>query len=148
MPEIIIKKRLIWQYFPTLSSISAKGTKFNFVLALARQVYEPVYNALLAAAKPSKEFLQFQQQATTLRQKHENEELTQKEFIDALKQLESKYEEAIQERAQQVMEFEKLLDEEITLSIPQISLEEAPQDLDTQAVMALTYLNILTGAIA
>lgn len=148
MPEITVKKRLIWQYFPTLSSISAKGTKFNFTLALARQTYEPIYNALLAAAKPSHEFLQFQQQASHLRQKHENKELTQEEFIEALKKLENEYEDAIQERAQQVVEFEKLLDEEIMVNIPQITLDEAPQDLDTQTVMALVYLQILTGAVA
>jgi hypothetical protein len=135
------------------------GVKFSYFLAKNRIAIKSEVDALDEARKPDQDFLDFELERVKLAQEYSDKDSAGKPMIqnnsfvivakaDAfekeMNKLKKKFKSAIEQREAQIKEFEKIVDEEFTLSNPfKISFEDLPQSIEPSVVEVLIAADLI-----
>lgn len=135
------------------------GVKFSYFLAKNRIAIKSEVEALDEARKPDQDFLDFELERVKLAQEYSDKDSAGKPMIqnnsfvivqkaDAfekeMSKLKKKFKTAIEQREEQVKEFEKIVDEDFTLSNPfKISFSDLPQSIEPSVIEVLIAADLI-----
>lgn len=147
-----MKKKDIYQLYNGLQTIRGlEGVKFNYAINRNISLTKPEVEAIQAASNPSEIFIAFENERVALAQKHakKNEdgspktvgskyEVEDQAAFDAeFAALKETHKEAVAQREQQIKDVEKLLEEESTIELHKISMEEIPEKITTEQMSVI-----------
>lgn len=151
----VLKLNEVFNHFSEVKS----GVKFSYFLAKNKIAIKSEIDALEEVRKPEQQFLDFELERIRLAQECSEKDLTGKpvvqngafmitsrmeEFEKGMETLKRKFKDAIEKRESQVKEFNKLLEEDFTLSNPfRISFNELPQSIEPSVVETLIISDLI-----
>jgi hypothetical protein len=146
-----MKNNDILNLYDGLSKINLKGVKFSYGVAKNIALLKTEVESLSKAQESSKEFVEYDNARIELAKKHakkddkgepvveknsyviENQEAFDKEF-ETLKKTHKK---ALDERENQIKDFNDLLEKETDIQFHKIKLEDVPEDISTEQMTTI-----------
>jgi pyruvate-formate lyase len=141
--------------YQTLSQLgNLKGVKFAYIIAKNKEVIKPELVAIQEAGKMKDNYKEYDKERVELNEKYalkekdgkpvikdENYQIKDKEtFEKALKELQEKHKEAIDEREAQIKEVNDLVKEEIEMDLKTLPLAIVPEDITVRQMESLSII--------
>ncbi len=156
-----MKNKDVMSLYKSLVELSGlKGVKLAYAVARNKVILQNEFEGLVASQKESQEFLDFEDERVELAKKYSKKNadsepetkivnktreyiLEDKEaFKKALAELKEKYKKTLDERDQQIKDFEALLEEESKITLHKVSMADIPQDITVdQMDVILNFLD-------
>jgi len=140
----------LYQALSNLKGLS--GVKFCYGIVKNINLLKPEVEAIQKTIEPKEDFQKYEKERIELAQKHakKKEDGTpiiegnryvlenQKEFEKEFEKLRNKHKKALEEREKQIKEYENLLKEEANIKLYKVSLEDLPQDIKIEQMLAIS----------
>ena len=147
-----MKKKDVIGLYQGLNNVGLlKGARFTYAVARNLAELKVEIEALQKSVEPSKQYLEYDEKRVELAKKYakkneageavlENRDyvLEDKEgFNAAIVILQEEYKQALEEREQQVKEYEKTLDDDIDVKLYMLSPDSLPDDITAQQTFSI-----------
>ena len=121
-----------------MSVTDLKGVKFSLQVTKNINLIKSELEHLEEAAKPSDEFQKLAMEVRAIEE--ENKDKTQEEIIALIKEVEDKHPELIETRKAQIDEFNKMLEEEVELSLFRVAEKSLPSDITSKQLLSINLI--------
>lgn len=144
-----MKRRTIlnmWQAINKLEGLK-HDIRFSYFLAKNKVALKPEIEAFEQAQKPSEAYIEFENKRIELAQKHADKDASgnpkihngqyvifdsKTEFEGDIKKLKTKFKTSIEEREKQLVEYVKMLDENVDFPLTRIKFDQLPKQIEAQ----------------
>lgn len=150
-----MKRRDLYNYFQALNNVGdLKGVKFAYTIIKNKKVIEEEIKDLEEVVKANSEFEKYEQERIQLCELHSEKDeegkaliedqkykiIDQTKFDGELETLKGNYQESITERFKQIDEYNKMLDEEVEMTIKKLNFDDLPENITTDQLESLTFM--------
>lgn len=139
-------KKILDLYNGLMKLSGLKGVKFNYAVAKNVGILEPEVKAFQKAIEPSQAYQKFDEVRAELAKKHaiKNEDKTpmfvddayvmedQAAFDTAFEELKGKHKEVVEERENQIKEFNELMEKETYVTLFKVKYDQIPEEITTE----------------
>jgi hypothetical protein len=150
-----MKRRDLYNYFQSLNNVGdLKGVKFAYTVIKNKKVIEEEIKLLEEVVKANPEFEKYEQERIQLCEVHSEQDgdgkaliidnkykiIDQIKFDKELLLLKDKYQESINERFSQIDDYNKMLDEDVEMTIQKLNFDDLPVNITTDQLESLTFM--------
>ena len=145
----------LFELFKALENINLSGAKFAYGIAKNINILKPHAIAISKAQEYQGQFKEYIKEKTKILKKLADKDEKGRQIkegdsfkvsenleqcLDEVKVIDEKYKDAIEQRKVQMEEFEKLLEEPVSIELHKIKLEHVPQDITSSQMKSIISL--------
>ena len=142
-----MKKKELFELYHGLKSVEKfSGVKFAYAVAKNLRNIEPLLKEIEKDYLPSKEFLEFEEERLQIAKTFSNEQDNNmiwvpkeniEEFSKLLEPIIEKYKDVINQKEINDREYQKIIEEEIEISLYKIHIDNLPNDINAEQIQSI-----------